>query len=442
MRKLLDSLSSLVHKVSSLAPLFIWFVLIIITTFIVTGSLYFVNESRIVPAFSIVPLIITTVSILIIVSIAVLSTKLRNILSTILRPKYVLRFSIAASIVVGLCISITTSGSLEYLYDSLLLTEIAKGSGSSGYLSIFPHNIPLVLLMRLIAATIGPDYISTIFIIVNTLSVSLIIYAIYKITSHLFRNDTATTSATLLTATFIPFIYYIPHLYGDLSGVALTLFGVYYVMKIVQKPSPSNTVIAVSLLSVALLLKGNTTMPIIIIFLLLLSYGIYRKSIGLLASSLFILIIPLSLHSAVLSFGISHYSLDESKELPKTVWVAMGLKYGDRETSEIYPRTIEPGTWAPGITGGSILSKAEGLSTEEANNYAREIIKKELLVFLYNPTFAFDFFTQKIVATWNNQSFEGPDRLGYSQKTQTPEYTTTVPPAPCSLNGYPRFISS
>lgn len=416
MRNLLDSLFKLTRRVSRLAPLLAWFTLVIIVAFTITGSMYFVNESRIVPAVSILPLIVTALGILITICITVLAVKQRSFFTTILKPKYVIRFSVTVSILIGLCVFLTSTGSLEYLYDSALLVDIAKGSGSVNYLSIFPHNIPLVLLMRLLVITVGSDYIAIAFMLLNTLSVALVLYAVYKITDRLFHNDTATTSAILLAFTFIPFVYYIPHLYGDLSGIALTLFGFYFAIKTTEKSSPSNIAMTTALLSIALLLKGNTSLPIIIIAMSLFGYGIYRKNPRLLVGALVIPLVSLSLQSAVISFGQSHYSLDRSKELPKTVWIAMGLKYGDRETPDIYPRKINPGTWAPGITGGTILGHAEGLSTEQADRYAKSVIKEELSTFLRNPLFAFDFFTQKIVATWNNQSFEGPDRLGYRQK--------------------------
>lgn len=416
MRNLLNNLSILVRRLSRLAPLLTWLMLAIIIVFIVTGSAYFVSESRIVPASSTLPLIATTLGILIIIGIAILAVKQRSLFTAILKPKYVIRLSIATSILMGLWFLLTSTGNLEYLYDSALLVDIAKGSGSTGYLSIFPHNIPLVLLMRLLVITVGSDYIAIAFTLLNTLSIALILYAVYKITEHLFHNETATTSATLLALTFIPFMYYVPHLYGDLSGIALALLGFYFAIKTAEKSSLFNVATTTALLSIAVLLKGSTSLPIIIIAALLFGYGLYKKNPRLILGALAIPLVSLFLQGAVISFGQSHYTLDRSKELPKTVWIAMGLKYGDRETSDIYPREITPGTWAPGITGGTILAHTEGLSTDQADHYAKSIIKEELSTFLHNPFFAFSFFTQKIVATWNNQSFEGPDRLGYRQK--------------------------
>lgn len=379
------------------------------------GMLFFVDESRIVPAFSLTnSLIIAAISILVIFFVFYISrhmsmfahhkTKIKNL---------ALYSSVLVACIACIASIVILNGRVEYLFDSKTIIDIVSIYDCCNYIETFPYQIPFIVILKILNLLFGDGMIVAYWAI-NLAAVLGIIVAIHKISELLFSRTSITVAATALSALFIPYLYYIPHLYGDLAGVSLSLAGTFFALSYIKNESFWSILTAVIMFVLAMIFKGNIIIILYVILAILLFFAYSRRNVWFAVCGFAILLVPSLIQTSIINIYTDRYNIDTSRSWPKIVYVAVGLKYNDRESPEINSQDITPGSWAPGITSGYIMKGLSSTTPEKYNSYLVNIILMELEVFIHNPLYAFNFFAQKTVATWNNASFEGPDRLGYA----------------------------
>lgn len=387
---------------------------ILLSFFFILSILFVVIESRIVPEIQLSNIIITTIfstafSVLLFISAYLL--KQFKVVSLDALNKILLFSTLAGYLIVGLILVLNID--FIYLFDSRILLDISSSKQDYSYISRFPYQAPLTALLQILHSLVGSNYI-LIFSLLNILSILLIIFMIYKLTNSIFKSETTTTYSLLLISSFLPFLYYIPHIYGDIIGVSLTLTAIYLLLLFIRDNKIMLVVASICLFCLSICIKGNTNIVLIIVSLFLVAMYIFKNSFTNILLAISILIIPMVFQIFTIKIFESINNIDSSNATPKTIYIAVGLKYADRDSEDNKPQEISPGTWAPGITGGHMMNKALSLPKADAEKYIINTIKEELLIFINHPLYALNFFTQKTVATWTSQGFEGPDRLGYT----------------------------
>jgi hypothetical protein len=310
---------------------------------------------------------------------------------------------------------------LTFLYDGAMLRSIAEQTYTDhAYLAQYPFNIPLMLFFRLLHLIFGNTAVA--FAVFNLLCALLLQFALVDISRRIFKKRNITTMVAIGITLFVPIYFYVVQLYGDLAGAAFSIAAIDLLLafRTVKTRRILCMVGFFMCVTISILFKSSL---VVLWATAAVFFGIYvlfkRRNVKTFAMVAAAFALALVVNAAIVFiFNIANVSSEKIAAYPKTAWVAMGLKYGDRsdvDLDSIKAQPIAVGSWAPGVVNDEFALLTEKFPDNAArqNEFAIEQIKKELKTFIDNPIFAINFFTQKVVSTWNNQSFESPDRLGY-----------------------------
>ena len=149
------------------------------------------------------------------------------------------------------------SGNNESLYQSEYLSKCPQ---QRSLLAMY------ILIMKIVNST---DYVWL--YLINILSNVLSVCALYLILLKLSEKYTVNKVLFgILTLTFIPMILLCNFIYGDLIGLALILFSVYFIMEYVKKDKKLFAVISAVLAAVALMFRMQYIIFVIAILIYLI----------------------------------------------------------------------------------------------------------------------------------------------------------------------------
>ena len=262
------------------------------------------------------------------------------------------------------------------------------------YFYLYPFQSGIVLLYAPIALL----FPANIFLAVQYTNVAfylLLVIGIYKLTARYF-NASAATCTYLATLYLFPLWGYVKYLYGNLPGIAISMWAFYLISEFVSTRKYRFLAGGTICLSIAAVFKTNFYIHMIAILIFLLLEALRQKRICFVFSAMILFagvmlavrIPPLVLHL------LSGY--DTSNGIPTLHWILMGL----RES------TIAPG-WYNGESGKWFIEV--NFSTEQITQESREGIAACLRYFAEDPAYALRFFSRKIASIWNDPTFEGFD---------------------------------
>ena len=199
----------------------------------------------------------------------------------------------------------------------------------NNYLYIYSHQITTVFIFQIILSLFGRA--TFILYIMQSFSISFIIFMLYKISNILFEDEDTNYVVVILSALCFPLVFYVAFVYGILPGMFLTLVAYYYFIKYTKQKEWYLLVVSAISINIAILFIGNNMIHMIAIFTAAVIYFIRKKDKKILA----FILSCLFLMTASKSIIYNYYEATSQKEIapgvPKITWIAMGMQEGDRE---------------------------------------------------------------------------------------------------------------
>lgn len=261
----------------------------------------------------------------------------------------------------------------------------------NNYLYIYSHQITTVFIFQIILSLFGRA--TFILYIMQSFSISFIIFMLYKISNILFEDEDTNYVVVILSALCFPLVFYVAFVYGILPGMLLTLIAYYYFIKYTKQKEWYLLVVSAISINIAILFIGNNMIHMIAIFTAAVIYFIRKKDKKILA----FILSCLFLMTASKSIIYNYYEATSQKEIapgvPKITWIAMGMQEGDREA----------GWWN---RFNYDIMPEEDFDAERITEISKDSIKQRLTVFRNNPRYAFDFYERKYENQFIEPSFQ------------------------------------
>lgn len=263
-------------------------------------------------------------------------------------------------------------------------TGLDKGEN---YLYIYSHQITTVFVFQQILYLFGRA--TFILYLMQAISISYIIFMLYKISDVLFDDDEVNYYVIIVSLFFLPLIFYVAFVYGTLPGIFLVLISFYNFIKYIKEKKWYNLVITAFSINLSILLIGNNLINFIAIIItstLLLLKFFDKKILIFLVITIFIMFYSKKLI-------INYYEYKSNKEISagvnKITWIAMGMQEGDREAG-----------WWNGFNYD--IMPETNYNNDEVVKISLKSIKNRLNVFKNNPLYAKNFYQRK----YENQFFD------------------------------------
>ena len=261
----------------------------------------------------------------------------------------------------------------------------------NNYLYIYSHQITTVFIFQIILSLFGRA--TFILYIMQSFSISFIIFMLYKISNILFEDEDTNYLVVILSALCFPLVFYVAFVYGILPGMFLTLVAYYYFIKYTKQKEWYLLVVSAISINIAILFIGNNMIHMIAIFTAAVIYFIRKKDKKILAFILSCLFLMTTSKSIIYNY----YEVTSQKEIapgvPKITWIAMGMQEGDREA----------GWWN---RFNYDIMPEEDFDAERITEISKDSIKQRLTVFRNNPRYAFDFYERKYENQFIEPSFQ------------------------------------
>lgn len=265
---------------------------------------------------------------------------------------------------------------------------------NSGYMERYPQQITLSYVWSIIFRICSTSsfkviqYMNAIFNAISIVAILLIIGQLskkYKTNKWLGIALIGTFASLPLLSTFV---------YGDVSGLALSLLSIYFIMKYGETDKIRFIVLSAVLMAFSYILRMNNLIFIIAIFIYLFLELIKKKrnakeiliKIALIASFILITILPAQV---IKQYITNKFSLNLDNAIPTTCFLYMGMTDGYRQSGWYN----DNGAWA------------WDNPVSEANEMYKTAIKDRVKFFATNPFELIKFYFQKTASMWSENTY-------------------------------------
>lgn len=263
------------------------------------------------------------------------------------------------------------------------------------YLFWYPYQTGIVACIELIYRIFGAGNFTAVKV-VNAAAVGLSFVALYMSAGIMFEDKNKKRIQNLiaiLSLGCIAAMFFVTYVYGNLIGMALALWAVYFELRFIKTKKAVNILPAAILVTLAYIVKSNYAIVIVGMVMFLLLDGLKNKkwTTALLAVGVVVCYI---LGSKGLMAYYSHRADRTLNEgVPKIAWVQMGLKEGwfgygtyDESTLKIY--------------------KKHNFDSEASSKESMEIIGDRLKTFAADPIYGLNFFFEKTALQWCEPTYQ------------------------------------
>ena len=307
-----------------------------------------------------------------------------------------------AVIFLSICFLFIIKYPIEPLYDQQYVLQAASslrdGNYSmfkpDGYIGIYPHQSGIVIIFYFLSFIFGKNNYQAIQIL-NALFLLISYFFIFKISEYIFKEGQSKYFTLLFSILFIPLIFYINFVYGNIFGLSFSLIAVYNALLYFDKRKLLNMFFSLFASLISMMFKSNYSITLIAIIIYTVYDCIFRKKYF---SSLFFLgcIIIYLMSSFLPNYlikEITHINLGNG--IPKIAWIEMGLQ----------DNTGSPGWY-------NDYSRQTYINNNYDYNDTTKQVKKDLITTLKNfsndPKYLINFLYRKTVSQWCDPEFQGP----------------------------------
>lgn len=281
-----------------------------------------------------------------------------------------------------------------YCANKILEGDLKSILEPGNYLNRNPHQLGFIL------------YLAGIFKVFNFSKVILIqnfnvIYSaicaitLYLIVKELFEEEIIHKLALLLITFFsIYFMFFSPHVYGNIHGLMYGLIAILFTLKYTTSNKTSHLIITTLSIAFAYLLKSNYEIFLIAIIIHLILKTIQEINIKAFIGTIFVIL-------AVFGVKAITYTCFENI-------TGYSLKTGVPTLSYIYMGIAEPQTLNPGWYTGEVetIYNESGYDKEKAKEITKEKLTNRINHLKSEPGYTYGYFRAKLRTTWLNPTFQ------------------------------------
>lgn len=270
-------------------------------------------------------------------------------------------------------------------------SQLAEG----GYIYIYPNQIGLMLLERLLLVLFGARA-STALLVLNACSLLVTFYLFAKIVKMIFRQQGrgAAYITYFAAATWLPLLFYVSFSYGNLIGLMLSTAGLWFTLLFLQEHRWRYMAAGSVCAALAIQAKNNYLIILLAMIVLLLLDALRGRDRKPLAGIAICVVVYLLSAAAVNARVEQLTGMEVNDGIPKQAWIAMGLQENEERANGWY-------------NGYNILTYTNnGFDSDKTKAECIESIKNELDKMAAHPGYALRFFGEKIASQWNNPTFQ------------------------------------
>ena len=259
------------------------------------------------------------------------------------------------------------------------------------YLGMHHHQLGMVSMLRIIFSLFG-DYNYRAFQIINALALGLLVISGDMLIRNMHFNINKKKTEIyylLLMLLCIPLYIYTDFVYGEILTISFMFLTLWMLLTYLNKHKWYNLLICLIAGTISCLVRRNTIIFIIACTLILIIKVIIEHN-RYVITSLITIILAGTLSFVIPNIQYGKYIPHDSKEMPATLHIAMGLQ-GEAGWYNSYNYETY---------------KYLDYDSIEANKWAKDSINESLTTFSKDKEKALNFFYQKINTQWNVPMFQ------------------------------------
>lgn len=282
---------------------------------------------------------------------------------------------------------------------------IAKGEEDTliknQYLELYRQQLTLTTVFALIFKITGLQN-PVILQYVNAIANAFTIIGILFISKQLGKKyEVNKINSLVISLAFVTLPLLSTFVYGDLIGLSICLFSIYFLMKYSENKKINNALISMILMSLAYIIRMNNLIFIIAlsIYLLMDLLSLENKNNKSLLKAVAVLILFVTVSilpaTAIKKYWENRLELEPNRAFPATGFICMGMQEGERAKGwyNASPRMA--------------FSDVEG-----ARQYYKQEIGNRLKTFVSNPLYFIKFYVIKTATMWAENTYSA---LWYNQ---------------------------
>lgn len=260
------------------------------------------------------------------------------------------------------------------------------------YMDWYPNQWGLFLFEYIFSQIFGSNnYLA--FELLNAVAISMIYKQLSELAECMGMNRLGQLCILVAGILFFPTTLYSTMVYGNMLGVCLALAAVKYELYFFKNNYWKDATRCVICIAFAVFLKSN-----MLIYLLGIVFAAFVKTFERQKKDILVfmilVILAYLLQASAAQFAVetmSGYKME--KPISSWAFIAMGLQDGE----------LAPGWWNESTVNSYLAHNGDVVAHANA---AKESIKMSIEVFIEDPAYALEFFTQKITSTWANPTFQ------------------------------------
>lgn len=269
----------------------------------------------------------------------------------------------------------------------------SRALAKTDYFIKYPYQLGFVWYAEQIAKLSGADHLYTTLAIMNVVCLDAIYLALLAITRRLFHDWKVEFLAAVLMLLCLQPAFLCTFLYGVYPGLALALWGCYFVIRFTQEEKLWLLLPAAVLIACAIVLKQNHKVLLVANSIILALHAIRRKSILPLLGVVCMLCLSFLLPGVVQRHYEAKADITFGKGTPFTAWLVTGLSESSFCSGwfNSYPITIMP---------------ENNYDADAAARQIRADAAERIQMFASRPRYFAAFMYHKLTSHWNEPSYQ------------------------------------
>ena len=262
------------------------------------------------------------------------------------------------------------------------------------YFKFYPFQLGLVTYNRLIALFSTNIYF---FYFVNLICVLVINWCQWQCVKLSFKKQVIENYNLLLSFSFLPLLYFICFIYGNIPGFLAMYLSLYFGLAYLQQERPKKRYIVymIVLALLAYLVKNNYLISCLALAIVFGLQALKQQRWKLLiVSAAFIFGMGLTNFTLTKAYQ-AETGVDLGQGIPKVAWITMGHRYGElRDSYGLYEAYTQD------------LFEAMNYDTKKTQKIATKDLKKRLHELYTSPSKWWHFYSMKLKQTWADPYFQ------------------------------------
>lgn len=285
---------------------------------------------------------------------------------------------------------------LQIVVDAMAFLE-KDYSDLKGYLEIYPHQIGLVFLYKVLFSIV-PTY--EIIYYVHVVWLMCIVYFTYAVTQELFEDSRASLYSIFGSVFFVPMYFYVNYAYGDLCMAACGILGAWLLIKYCKYRRSIYAVFLIGVMTCSYLARANSIIIIIAMVIVLLIHGLKKLDWRIILLAGMLLLIPIAVQKSIITYYEQQAGVEMVEGAPAILHIAMGMQ----DTYE-----------GPGYYNAYNLSTyiEAGKDANAAAETGKKYINERMKEMSADLEYTMNFYKLKICQQWNEPSFGGEVATNY-----------------------------